>query len=73
MAALLAIAGLGAKTHVKIIADSHEIKAIGSFGTISISVHNKPDAQNPKTSRMAVLSAIQCLRQICSSGVNLGT
>ena len=79
VAALLAIAGLGAKTHVKIIADpfatenSHEIKAIGSFGTISISVHNKPDAQNPKTSRMAVLSAIQCLRQICSSGVNLGT
>ncbi len=79
VAALLSIAGLGAKTRVKIIADplatenSHTINATGSFGTISISVHNKPDSQNPKTSRMAVLSAIQCLRQICSSGVNLGT
>ncbi|MDI1495569.1 MAG: aspartate dehydrogenase [Cenarchaeum symbiont of Oopsacas minuta] len=79
VAALLAIAGLGDKTRVKIIADpfatenSHAINASGTFGTISIRVHNKPDAQNPKTSRMAVLSAIQCLKQICSSSVNLGT
>ena len=47
-------AGLGAKTHVKIIADpfatenSHEIKAIGSFGTISISVHTSQMRKTPR-------------------------
>lgn len=80
VAALLSLAGLGSeKTMVKIVADpntnknTHQIEASGTFGKISIQVENVPDNTNPKTSRLAILSAIECLRTICSDDIKIGT
>jgi aspartate dehydrogenase len=80
VAALLSLAGLGSeKTMVRIIADpstdknTHAIEAKGKFGKISITVENVPDSNNPKTSRLAILSAIECLRGICSDDMQIGT
>ena len=80
VAALLSLCGLGSKnTTVKIAADpntdknTHEIKATGKFGTISIQVQNVPDPTNPKTSRLAILSAIELLKSICSADIQIGT
>jgi aspartate dehydrogenase len=80
VAALLSLAGLGSKkTVVRIVADPtidkniHQIEAHGKFGKISIRVENVPDQSNPKTSRLAILSAIECLRQVCSDDMRIGT
>jgi len=80
VAALLSLAGLGStKTRVKIVADpatdknTHQIEALGKFGKITIQVENIPDKTNPKTSRLAILSAIECLRAVCSDDIKIGT
>ncbi len=80
VAAVLGLAGIGAeRTIVRIVADPcaqtnrHEIRAAGSFGEILISVNNVPSPGNPKTSFLAVLSAIECLRSICSDGIRIGS
>lgn len=80
VAALLSLAGLGSeKTSVKIVADpttdknTHQIEAKGKFGKITIQVENVPDPSNPKTSRLAILSAIECLRAVCSDDIKIGT
>ena len=80
VAALLSLVGLGSKnTNVRVIADpntsknTHQINAEGKFGKISLTVENIPDDTNPKTSRLATLSAIELLRQICSKGFEIGT
>lgn len=80
VAALLSLAGLGSeKTKVRIIADpntdknTHAIEATGKFGKITTLVENVPDSKNPKTSRLAILSAIECLRGICSDDMQVGT
>ena len=80
VAALLSLAGLGsARTHVMIVADpattrnSHRIEARGAFGKMTILAENVPDITNTKTSRLAVLSAIETLRQICVSDIRVGT
>jgi len=80
VAALLSLAGLGSeKTMVKIVADpntnknTHNIIAQGKFGKMNISVENIPDETNPKTSKLAILSAIETLRKYCSSGISIGT
>jgi aspartate dehydrogenase len=80
VAAVLSLAGIGAdKTKVRIVADPqattnrHEIFATGSFGEIRITVNNVPSPGNPKTSFLAVLSAIECLRSICDDGMRIGS
>ncbi len=80
VAALLSLAGMGSeKTKVKIVADPtadkniHQIEAKGKFGNLTISVQNVPDLNNPKTSRLAILSAIECLRLACSDDIRIGT
>ncbi len=80
VAALLSLAGIGSvKTIVKIVADpktdknTHEILAEGKFGKFSIKVENIPSSSNPKTSRLAILSAIECLRAICQNDMRIGT
>ncbi len=80
VAALLSLCGIGSeKTKVKIVADpateknTHEIEASGSFGSMKISVANIPDKTNPKTSRLAMLSAIEKLKVICSNDIQIGT
>ena len=80
VAALLSLTGLGSEnTKVRIVADphtyknTHVIEARGKFGNISIKVENVPDPSNPKTSRLAILSVIECLRKICSDDIRIGT
>lgn len=79
VAALLSLAGMGSiKTIVKIVADprtdknTHEIQAEGKFGKFSIKVENVPSENNPKTSKLAILSAIECLRKICDNEIQVG-
>jgi aspartate dehydrogenase len=80
VAAVLGLAGIGVdKTKVRIVADPqaatnrHEIAAAGSFGEMRIMVSNMPSPGNPKTSFLAVLSAIECLRSICDDGMRIGS
>ena len=80
VAALLSLSGIGSeKTKVKIIADpntdknSHHIEASGSFGRMTFTIENYPDLNNPKTSRLAILSAIETLRKYCSDEIQIGT
>jgi aspartate dehydrogenase len=80
VAAVLGLAGIGVKrTKVRIVVDpntstnQHEIVATGSFGHIKITVNNVPVPGNPKTSFLAVLSAIECLRSICDNGIRIGS
>jgi aspartate dehydrogenase len=80
VAVSIALAGIGLeKTRVKIIADPmisvnrHEILGKGSFGEIHIIVQNVPSPTNPKTSYLASLSAIECLRGLCNENFRIGT
>jgi aspartate dehydrogenase len=80
VAAVLSLAGIGGnKTKVRIVADPnskvnlHEIIAKGSFGEMHFKVSNVPSPTNPKTSYLAVLSAIECLRSICDDRTRVGT
>jgi aspartate dehydrogenase len=80
IAAVLGLAGIGIQnTKVRIIIDPntdrnrHEIAVNGKFGEITISVNNIPSPTNPKTSYLAVLSAIECLRSVCDDHIRIGT
>ena len=80
VAALLSLCGIGSeKTKVIIVADpqtdknTHHIEANGKFGKMTFTIENVPDAKNPKTSRLAILSAIETLRKYCSDEIQIGT
>ena len=80
VAALLSLSGIGSeKTGVKIIADpntdknTHHIEAFGKFGKMTFTIENFPDPENPKTSRLAILSAIETLKKYCSDDIQIGT
>ena len=80
VAAVLSLAGIGAeRTTVRVLVDphattnQHDITARGSFGDIKITVNNVTAPGNPKTSFLAVLSAIECLRSICDEGIRVGS
>ncbi|MGB3114439.1 MAG: aspartate dehydrogenase domain-containing protein [Candidatus Omnitrophota bacterium] len=79
VSALLSIAGIGPeKTRVKIVIspdytrNTHEIEIRGKAGTIMTRTENVPSPANPKTSYLAVLSAIASLRGYFDS-VRIGT
>jgi aspartate dehydrogenase len=79
VSATLSLAGIGAKkTKVKIIAtphmlvNVHEIYVVGDFGSFYTRTENFPSEQNPKTSRLAMLSAIATLERILKN-VKIGT
>ncbi len=79
VAATLALAGMGAaRTQVRIVADptvhtnTHEIEAVGDFGTLFVRTENRPARENPKTSQLAVFSAIATLKQILEP-IRVGT
>lgn len=72
VAAALSIAGIGGeRTRVKIIADPsarenvHQVRVRGDFGAAEITVKNLPHPENPKTSMLAALSALETLRRAC--------
>jgi len=80
VAALLSLCGIGSeKTIVKIVADpatdknTHQIEVSGKFGKMTFTIENIPDPSNPKTSRLAILSAIETLRKYCSDEIHIGT
>ena len=79
VAAILSLAGLGAaKTKVCIIAspkikrNTHTIEIKGDFGTILTCTENVPSKLNPKTSMMAILSALATLDGILNN-LKIGT
>lgn len=79
VAAVLSLAGIGpGKTKVTIIADPtakrniHEIKIVSDAGEIITRTENVLHPENPKTSFLAVLSALATLRQIVQP-VRIGT
>ena len=80
VAALLSLIGIGSeKTGVKIIVDpntdknTHCIEAKGKFGKMTFTIENVPDVNNPKTSRLAILSAIETLKKYCLNHIQIGT
>jgi aspartate dehydrogenase len=71
VAAVLSIAGIGSRaTKVRIVAspklrkNTHRIDIESDAGTITVRTENVIHPGNPKTSYLAVLSAIACVRQI---------
>ena len=71
VAAALSLAGLGPRrTRVRIIADPflkknvHAWEASGDFGKMQVCAQNRPSASNPKTSRLAIQSAVATLERI---------
>ena len=75
VAATLSFAGVGPqRTKVRVVADpsasanTHEVTAVGAFGTLMTKTENVPSEDNPKTSRLAVLSAISALKKAVSVG-----
>ena len=79
VSATLSLAGIGAKrTKVRIIASPqmlvnvHEVYVVGDFGSFYTRTENFPSEQNPKTSRLAILSAVATLERILKN-VKIGT
>ncbi|MCX5665853.1 MAG: aspartate dehydrogenase [Candidatus Omnitrophica bacterium] len=79
VAAVLSLAGLGAaNTRVRIVTSPdytkniHEVEIKGESGTITTRTENLPSKVNPKTSQLAVYSAIATLKGIVKS-VRIGT
>ncbi len=79
VAVTLSLAGLGPrKTRVRIYTsptyknNMHEITIKGSFGTIVTQLTNLPSKENPKTSALAIGSAIATLEKIFSQ-IKIGT
>jgi len=79
VAATLSFAGIRLKkTKVRIIADPslkrniHHIIVKGDFGKLEVTTKNIPSPSNPRTSYLAVLSAIATLRRIVNS-VQMGS
>ena len=66
------------KMVVEVYADSsvsrnvHEVHASGAFGTLLLKLENVPSPENPRTSYIAILSAIRKIADL-SSPVSLGT
>lgn len=79
VSAVLSLAGIGAKkTRVRIVAcpasavNSHEVEVSGEFGRIAAKTENAPSKTNPKTSALAIFSAIATLEAAAKS-VRIGT
>lgn len=68
IAITISLAGIGMeKTKVKIIADpsvtknTHQLEAVGDFGTLQLTLENNPSKDNPKTSQLTALSILASL------------
>jgi len=79
VAATLALAcGDASKLSIRIItspdytSNSHEIEMTGDFGRLVTRTENRVSPENPKTSYLAVLSAIRTLKDFCD-GTRIGT
>lgn len=79
VSAVLSLAGIGAKkteveiwTSRKYSTNQHEVSVEGDFGSIQTITKNVPARDNPKTSRMAILSAEAMIQKIFSL-IRIGT
>lgn len=79
VAALLALAGLGAKrTQVRVVAyqklktNIHEVEIVSRAGKMTFRTENFPHPKNPRTSALAIYSAQALLRKLVSP-LSLGT
>lgn len=61
------------KADPHITTNTHAIHVQGSFGTMQFTLQNSPDPDNPKTSRLAALSAINTLYKYCAHGIIVGS
>lgn len=61
------------KADPHVTTNTHTIEAHGSFGTMQFTLQNVPDPDNPKTSRLAALSAINTLYKYCAHGIMIGS
>lgn len=75
VAAALSLAGLGAdRTRVRIVSDPsatrtrHQIVALGDAAEIRVEVLSNPKPDNPRTSFLAALSAIDAVRRMAEAG-----
>lgn len=80
VSALVSLAGVGfKKTKVVVCVDpffernQHEVVVKWKFGEFLIRVKNDPSPENPKTSYLAILSAVECLRSISDKGFKIGS
>ena len=71
VAATVSLAGIGfEKTKVRLVADpsakmnTHRLIIKGDIGEIEVSCRNLPSRSNPKTSRLAALSAIAAVKKM---------
>ncbi|TAN59198.1 DUF108 domain-containing protein, partial [bacterium] len=78
VAATLSLAGIGGeKTRVRMVCaptggNIHEIEIESEAGRVSVRCENEPSPDNPKTSYLAILSAIAALKRIFDP-VKIGT
>jgi aspartate dehydrogenase len=80
VSALVSLAGVGfKKTKVMVCVDpflernQHEVIVKWKFGEVTINVKNDPSPDNPRTSYLAILSAIECLKSISDKGFKIGS
>lgn len=80
VAAAVSLAGLGPdRTVTRVVADPdapgnvHEVSASGDFGQFTLRFVNQPSRDNPRTSRLAILSAVEALRGLCDRGPRIGS
>jgi len=71
VAATLSLSGIGpSRTIVRIITspkyntNSHEVEVEGEFGRLFTKTENVPSKQNPKTSQLAIYSALAKLKEV---------
>ena len=64
---------LGSQLDPKTTKNTHVIVSSGKFGKVTTTIENIPDENNPRTSRLAILSAIETLRSICTDEIKIGT
>lgn len=79
VSAILSLAGIGAdRTRVRIVTSPdytkniHEVEIIGDSGKITTRTENLPSKANPKTSALAIMSAISTLGNIAKT-IKIGT
>lgn len=69
----------GREAEVVVVADpdtesnTHTIRVRGGFGSMEFKTDNVPEPSNPRTSRLAALSAVRTLYNYCAGGVKTGT
>lgn len=80
VAATLGVAGLGSlNTIIKVIADpeaktnTHIVEAVGNVGKFQFTMELEPHPTNPKTSSLAIYSAIQAIQERCNHDIRVGT